>query len=976
MKNPIWPWLTFFVILTCVPLSQADEIEDAEAALKKKDPAAAIEALTDAVIANVDDAVYARYLRATARFRTEEYAASIQDCDAIGENSDWYRKALFLKAENLIAQKQHDAVEEIYRTETDRIFAEERKEALARLLIDFADELSEPVANEDNVREENASKAVTLLDKAAELKVGAQLKEEIAYKKVLLLRDRDANLLQVACNDYLAAHDSSWRKPLGRGERADDHSPAEEAGENVWEVRMILFESTHERYGLEMRRYANRVLEDAPNAGDIEWLIAKSYQKVSRGVRAQGARQRNDDPEKLQVFLEKYPNHGRAAEAAFRRANALGVDEKISAFEDFLDRDDWPAPIVNRGVKKEPAALLNEWRETASFQIGMTRFAVNDFAGAIEQWQAYSRDFANGSYWARAQEMMVTAEFSACLVPVDEGDEEAARELFAAFMSKYPLDDRVPQLQYLLGEFPYAGAAKLINDDAPEDQWKPLCEKAIAEWATLIAKYPKTYEANLALYRTGVLQSDALEQFDLGIETLKKVESGDRVLLQGQGEVLINGAVRGNAFVGGSFQGNDVRIQARNGNSQGMAIQGGLIDATGTNGNGGTNINVNASRNSNNIRSLAEERIDILETKSLALSTDRIFRTNEPANVRIQIRNIEEIEFSRYSLDLERYFRGHHRFDTENGIESLDIDLIQPDETWTVEVDGFAEHKLHDLEVDARFAAADPGVCIIRAEAEGWQASTVVLRSNIDLITQATWREGLVFAQNSATNQPVPNARVLVTNGKELIGEGETNDQGIFRLQGQMIRDAANLNVYVDSEQGEAIKRLNIVGMTQEITGGYTKDEYATLSKKGFLYTSKEAYKPGEKVNLRGILRDVLDGSYVVPDNKNVIATLNDPNGRLAWEWELELNDFGSFELDFDLPLKAIGYFSLTAKLDEDDADIYAVRFQVRPTKARSEPDLKFVFESTSVLKGENFRGKVVATQPWGDPIVDELVRL
>ena len=115
-------------VLFPASLAVGGVVEDVEELLKLRKFGDAANLLTDGVLTGAEKPDYARYLRATARFRAKQYAESLQDCEAIPEDSDWYRKAIFLKAENLIAQKRHGAAEAIYRSEAGRLFSVARKE--------------------------------------------------------------------------------------------------------------------------------------------------------------------------------------------------------------------------------------------------------------------------------------------------------------------------------------------------------------------------------------------------------------------------------------------------------------------------------------------------------------------------------------------------------------------------------------------------------------------------------------------------------------------------------------------------------------------------------------------------------------------------------------------------------------------------------------------------------------------------------
>jgi tetratricopeptide (TPR) repeat protein len=50
--------------------------------------------------------------------------------------------------------------------------------------------------------------------------------------------------------------------------------------------------------------------------------------------------------------------------------------------------------------------------------------------------------------------------------------------------------------------------------------------KAIEEWSRLISKYPNTEESSLALYRTGVFQSEQLGQLEDALATFRRLTWG------------------------------------------------------------------------------------------------------------------------------------------------------------------------------------------------------------------------------------------------------------------------------------------------------------------------------------------------------------------------------------------------------------------------------------------------------------------
>ena len=115
---------------------------------------------------------------------------SVADCNAIPADSLWYHKAVFLKADKLIALKKNGEVESIYRQQAERLFATDRMQELAQLLVGFSDELAEIPENEDSIPQDQSKMALSLLAEALQIDTGKTLREQILFKKIHLLRNQ------------------------------------------------------------------------------------------------------------------------------------------------------------------------------------------------------------------------------------------------------------------------------------------------------------------------------------------------------------------------------------------------------------------------------------------------------------------------------------------------------------------------------------------------------------------------------------------------------------------------------------------------------------------------------------------------------------------------------------------------------------------------------------------------------------------
>jgi len=934
-------------------------LDEAEGLLQSHNYAAAVAKLTDDVLAAAPDPAYARYLRALARHRAKQHEAALAECDTVPAESAWHRKAVFLKAQCLVELHRHQEAEAIYSAEATRLFSVARKDKLAGVLAAFATELTrEPLPGEPPLQA-NRVKALALYESAIEIETGPVVREELLHSRAALLRDLgQAAKIDEACIAYLKEFDPDWTGAVGSVERSRGQKNAKAvAGRHRWEVRVMLAENAlHCGQRLHARQYAQDVLAlwkakpqpagSSPDVGDVEWLVCRTYGAVV-GSRPQTQGQSvqsnlnqgradmqapNASPmmgndhamqiaqvetpddgdrashiESLRAFLKNYPKHARAAEASRTLGAVIASqgrnEEAVTAAEAFLKEPAWtaPAPDLSHRDKRPAGERLADWQQEAFFAIGDLRFALKQYPQAIAQWREYTTKHPNGSLWQRAQSRIIDAEFQLCLEPVAANDEDSARKRSDDFIAKYPLDARAPQLLFLAGQFAFAKAQQLEKSKAPAAQVRPLHEKAVAEWAKLVSKYPASEEASLAMYRTAVLQTGALERYEEGLVTFKRLTWGGW-------------------------------------------------------------------------KALAQERAALLPQKSLALSTERVFRSTEKPAVHVSVRNIEKLRVSVFKLSMEDFFRSRHRLDGKDGIESLDTDLIQPDKTFEVPVAGYARLKAIEQDIEVPFEGAELGVKIVRVEGEDWQASTVVIRSDVDFIVESAWKEAIIFAQNRLTNQPVADVEVLISNGKQLIGQGRTGADGVFRLRGAMIREAANLCVHLRTPQGEAMQRLNLTGMTQEITGG--DDPFAgSITRRGYLYTDRGTYRAGETVHFRGIIRDVKDGAYTVPEGRGFLVRVRGDEGRVLHESRVKLDAYGSFAASVSLPSGTpSGEYTVTATADEG-VEKYRSTFRVAEFTL-DDLQINVEIKPEAVFGGDVITGTVRVRHYWGSAAKDEAVRV
>ena len=120
----------------------------------------------------------------------------------------------------------------------------------------------------------------------------------------------------------------------------------------------------------------------------------------------------------------------------------------------------------------------------------------------------------------------------------------------------------------------------------------------------------------------------------------------------------------------------------------------------------------------------AQEVIRQMTEKHLKLVTPRTFRTNEPAQVQVSLRNIEALTVNLYKLNFEAYWR--KMYDVK-GVENLDLALIEPNKTWEYRVPDYEKYKR--FECDINIPLEGPGVYAVQLGDETLESTTLLIRS-------------------------------------------------------------------------------------------------------------------------------------------------------------------------------------------------------------------------------------------------------
>ena len=145
---------------------------------------------------------------------------------------------------------------------------------------------------------------------------------------------------------------------------------------------------------------------------------------------------------------------------------------------------------------------------------------------------------------------------------------------------------------------------------------------------------------------------------------------------------------------------------------------------------------------------------------------------------KITTRNLEKLTLHRLQAQRRGVFPQEAR--PRRTSRSLDIGLVAPDAAWTVPVPGYARYKPVEATYDLKKLEL-PGVYVVKVTDEKTlQATTLVIGSDLDAIVKTSRDQILVFAQDMKTGQGRAGARVLVADGRQVVLEAKTGQDGVL----------------------------------------------------------------------------------------------------------------------------------------------------------------------------------------------------
>ncbi len=915
--------------------------------------------------ANADQALF---LKATAQFQSKKFTDATTTADRLITDfpkSEWQHKAVFLKAQAFIEQKKFTEAAAIYQAESARILSPERKQALVGEILRFAEKLeAKPDPNAPDAPQPNFAKAYSLYTKALAIELPRDFRDSIVFRKARAIQQA-ANPSQ-AIQDfqaYLTEYDPAWTGPAGSGsERLPMVNPPP-TGKHVAMARFRLAESFHQSGNPAAARMELEDLLKIVSAPNKELTALVAELATAEGKKL---------PEEIrwltvQTYFSMRPE-------LLQRSNNLGQQMQISQ--------------NSIGLPTNPGGFIGNTGGLPTTDVQLFILSNGNIDQAIKTCHEYIAAHPVGSRAVRAAWMIAEALQNAGRA---EDAINSYREFIATKGFRLPEGDAATAIEEELRAAPATHLANLkmraLFRIGQILAGQKKHEEAIATWQNYVKDHPngpEWSESQNAIINaefqmgldalTGKQEELAMQRFDTFLRAHPLDERAPRILY------LFGAVHEAKALDLEEAKGTkeDIATSYRKAIEEWAKLVSKYPESAEARAamlKSGSILEEKLGEFEKALKlyqKVAAERGDPqarvaiarLTQKALQLSSDRVFRTNEKPVVKLKLRNIEQCEVRLYKIDLQAYFRKIHGI---TGVEGLDVSLIQPDKTWTLKPEKYAKYKPLEQDVEIPFNGSDAGAYVVTIGDDDWESTVLVLRSDLEVVVKASRREVLTFIQDMRTGKPAAGVELLVSNGTAVAATGKTGADGVFKTSLDELKNLNDVRVFALRSGHAAAFNLPLAGL--QLSSG--------LKSKGYLYTDRPAYLPGETVSMRGILRDVKNDAYVVPESPDFKIRFNDPQGRLLSEQAVKLSKFGTFDATLALPSQAkIGSYTMTASQEINGRETLQFQgtFDVREFKLE-KIKLTMDFPRRVWFRGEKIETTVQAAYYWGEPLANRVIR-
>ncbi len=252
----------------------------------------------------------------------------------------------------------------------------------------------------------------------------------------------------------------------------------------------------------------------------------------------------------------------------------------------------------------------------------------------------------------------------------------------------------------------------------------------------------------------------------------------------------------------------------------------------------------------------------------------------------------------------------------------------------------------------------EKGVYLVEAVAGGLRAYTIVIKSDLVLVTKVGRQKIVGFVADRRSGEPVAGAKLQVMMRNGTPTAVVTNTDGLADINAGSATGGGNneLRVVASTENDLTLNALSLWN-------------YGAAARQwtGYIYTDRPVYRPRDTVHFRGILRiQNSPTGYSIPAGQSFAVQIQDPDGKQVYAKHLTANSNGIIHDEFTSDrTAALGNYYIQVAGGEIPM---TGNFEIQDYK-KPEYEVRVTTAKPRVLEGDTLDALINAKYYFGEPV-------
>jgi len=249
------------------------------------------------------------------------------------------------------------------------------------------------------------------------------------------------------------------------------------------------------------------------------------------------------------------------------------------------------------------------------------------------------------------------------------------------------------------------------------------------------------------------------------------------------------------------------------------------------------------------------------------------------------------------------------------------------------------------------------GVYLVEAVSKDLRAYTILMVSDLALITKTGNGRSVNFLVDRESGQPVAGATITAVAKDGVKAHAETDRDGVAELK-TAPQDGA-LTIIASAKGDVAVNAVEGRDSVRDWTG--------------YVYTDRPVYRPGHTVHFKALLRQRTAEGYQVPAGKQVSVEIQDAEQKPVYQKTVTVGANGAIHDDLTLgSAAALGTYFIQVKAG--DENFMDGNFEVQEYK-KPEYEVRVSAAKNRVLEGATVAVVVDAQYFFGEPVAGAKVK-